>query len=334
MSDRYAHVIAMFNGAVWAIVPEKLAAIREVMRRRAAGERLTDAQIRGRLGYHDDEVPRRPQAARTGGVAILPLYGFLCPKANMVTEYSGGTSLEAYGRMVRQAVADQSVGSVVLDIDSPGGLTYGVEELWAEIFAARKVKRVVACVNPSAGSGAYWIATAAEEIVAAPSGDMGSIGCFTVHEDISAHLAAEGVKVEIIRAGEFKVEANPFEPLTEEARAFAQATVDACYATFLKAVAKGRGVSTAKVAKDFGQGRMLLARDAVAAGMADRLGTLEETVARLRPGGGRAGASLALGSARHLRSAARPGEAERERLRAWIDVMETTATRIDGDDAA
>lgn len=322
MSDRYAHVVAMFNGAVWAIVPEKLAAIREVMRRRASGERLTDVQIRGRLGLSYDEEPRRPQAARTGGVAILPLYGFLCPKANMVTEYSGGTSLEAYGRMFRQSVADQSVGSVVLDIDSPGGLTYGVEELWAEIFAARKVKRVVACVNPSAGSGAYWIATAAEEIVAAPSGDMGSIGCFVLHEDISAHLAAEGIKVEIIRAGEYKVEDNPFEPLTKQARAYIQAQIDACYAKFLRDVARGRGVSASTASTRFGQGRMLLAADALAAGMADRLGTLSETVARLQPSA-RPGARLAIAGS--LLASSRPldrGAIERERLRAELDLLE------------
>lgn len=281
MSDRYAHLMKFIEGQAWAIVPEKLAVLREVMRLRVSGASLSDEEIRRRLGYGPDDQSPRPQPARMSGVAILPLFGFLCPKANMITEYSGGTSLEAFGRAFRQAVADPAVATIAIEIDSGGGSTYGAEELWAEIFAARKTKRTVAVVNPMAGSCAYWLATACEEIVVTPSGDVGSIGVYWMHEDVSAALELEGVKVEFVSAGEFKTEGNPYEPLSEEGRAYAQAQVNATYAVFVKSVAKGRGVSTAEVLKNYGQGRMVMARDAVARGMADRIGTLEETVARL-----------------------------------------------------
>jgi len=341
MSERYAHVLAMLQGAVWVIQPEKLAAIREVIRLRVSGGGLSDTEIRERLALGpDEEMPRAPRPAKMAGVAVLPLYGFLCPKANMVTEYSGGTSLESFQRAYRAALADPAAGSIVLDVDSPGGLSYGVEETWDLVYGARKQKRTVAVVSPSAGSGAYWIATAAEEIVITPSGDAGSVGAYTMHEDLTAALEAEGVKLEIIRAqaSPRKVEANPFEPLTEDARAYAQAQVDEVMASFVKAVAKGRGVSPAAVVKGFGGGRMVMARAAVAAGMADRVGTLDEVIGRLAgrkpaPAGTRAAATLEPGmyTAEELASAievaeepppADTGEAERERLRVALDLID------------
>lgn len=310
--DRYAHLMKFMEGQLWAIVPEKLAAIRDVIRLRAEGVRFSDSEIKERLGLAYDEEPPRPQPARHGGVAILPLYGFLCPKANMVTEFSGGTSLQAFARAFRQAMSDGSVGSIVLDVDSPGGSVYGVEEMAAEIMAARGVKRVVAAVNPSAGSAAYWIASAAEEIIITPSGDCGSVGVYALHEDHGGAMEKAGVKVEFIQAGDFKTEGNPYAPLSEEGRAYIQGQINACYASFVKGVAKGRGVSVAEVAKEFGQGRMVMAREAVARKMADRLGTLEETVARLagKKGGTRA-ASVALTDAPEVvaeAAASEPGD--------------------------
>lgn len=305
MSDRYQRVARFVDGQAWAIVPEKLAIVREIVRLRTSGARLGPEEIRQRLGYVDEPAPL-PRASRTGSVAVLPLYGFLCPKANMLTEYSGGTSLEAFGQWHRQALADPNVASIAIEIDSGGGSVYGAEELWAQIFAARKTKRTVAVVNPMAGSCAYWLATACEEIVVTPSGDVGSIGVYWMHEDVSGSLEQEGVKVEFVSAGAFKTEGNPYEALSTQGRAYAQAQVDATYARFVEQVAKGRGVSTAAVLKAYGQGRMVMARDAVARGMADRLGTLGETVARLvgktTSAGTRAVARAASGPPRRARS--------------------------------
>jgi capsid assembly protease len=89
------------------------------------------------------------------------------------------------------------------------------------------------------------------------------------------------VKVSMVSAGKFKTEGNPYEPLNDDARAALQAKVNAFYEMFVKAVAKGRGVAQAGVKGGFGQGRMLLAQDAVEEGMADRVATLDQTLARL-----------------------------------------------------
>ena len=126
----------------------------------------------------------------------------------------------------------------------------------------------------------YWILSAAGEASVTESGEVGSIGVYSLHQDISQFLEKEGIKYEFISAGDFKTEGNPFQPLTEDGRAFMQTRVDEYYDAFLKAVSKGRDVSVAKVKSEFGQGRAFGASQAKAAGMVDRIETLDETIRR------------------------------------------------------
>jgi ClpP class serine protease len=103
---------------------------------------------------------------------------------------------------------------------------------------------------------------------------------FTVHEDISKALENEGVKVSMISAGKFKTEGNPYEPLSEEARAAIHESVNDGYEKFVNAIARNRNVKAADVRYGFGEGRVVSAEQAVSLGMADRVGTLDETVSR------------------------------------------------------
>jgi signal peptide peptidase SppA len=172
------------------------------------------------------------------------------------------------------------VGAIVLDVDSPGGVTDGVTETAQHIRQVRASKPVVAAVNTMAASAAYWLASQASEVMVTPSGQAGSIGVFVVHENIANMLDAEGVEVNLIRAGRYKAEANPWEPLSEGARSHLQDTVDRYYAMFTNDVAKGRDVEASAVREGFGEGRMLLARPAVSEGLADRVGSIDEAIAR------------------------------------------------------
>lgn len=157
------------------------------------------------------------------------------------------------------------------------------------IRAARREDRpIVAVANTCACSAAYWIASAADEIVVSPSAQVGSIGVFTIHQDISEALAAEGVRMTLIRSGPRKAETHPFGPLEPEAAAALQARVSETYADFVSAVAANRGVPESVVRADpesgeahFGGGRAYNAREAVRLGMADRVESLSETLARL-----------------------------------------------------
>ena len=173
---------------------------------------------------------------------------------------------------------------IVFDVDSPGGEVEGVPELAEEIGKSRGQKKTIAVANSVAASAAYWLAAPPGELVVIPSGQVGSIGVFVAHEDVSKQLDAAGVKVSLISAGKFKVDGNPYEPLSDSAREDLQGKVDSFYGMFVKSVARGRGVSQASVREGFGQGRMVMAADAVDSKMADRIATMDETIARVSGG--------------------------------------------------
>lgn len=277
---KYARIAQYVADTPWAILPAKMTEIVGVLAYRAAGHEFTREEIEARIGASSG--PQGATRTDGGAVAVIPIRGVIAHRMSAMEDSSGGTSAEGIGKMLRAAMADQSVGTILLDIDSPGGTVTGVAELAAELFAMRgQGKKIVAQVNGMAASAAYWIAAQADEIVSLPSGVSGSIGVFTVHQDLSAALEKEGVNVTLISAGKYKVEGNPFEPLTEEAKAVKQAQVDEAYAAFVKDVARGRGVSPADVRNGYGQGRALTAKDAKAAGLIDRIGTMDDTIGRL-----------------------------------------------------
>ena len=182
---------------------------------------------------------------------------------------------------LRAAVADRSIRAIVLDIESPGGLIYGVPEAAEEIRELREQKKITAVANSYAASAAYWLAAQASEVVVTPSGEVGSVGVFAVHQDWSEFYAKLGIKPTQIFAGKYKTEFSGLAPLSDEARDELQRRVDETYENFIKAVAAGRGVSAAAARDGFGQGRMVRAKAAVAAGMADRVATLQSVVTKL-----------------------------------------------------
>lgn len=276
----YEHVIQAVQALPWAILPEKLAVIREILILRTQGQQPTPEEIKASL-----EAARPGERATiTGGsaIAVIPVVGTLIPRGNIFTDASGAVSVQRLTATFRAALADPEVGSIVLDIDSPGGQVAGIEELAAEIYQARGQKQIVAVANNLAASAAYWLASAAGEMVVTPSGEVGSIGVFAVHQDMSVALEQLGVKMTLISAGKYKTEGNPFEPLGEEARAAAQGRVNDYYDMFTAAVARGRGVSQANVIAGFGEGRAVGAEQAVRLGMADRVATIDQVIGQLQ----------------------------------------------------
>ncbi len=300
-------VLSLIRSVPWAIEEVRGRQVLEMLLWRASGNRRTAEEVEDLTG-----ADRLAREARRGGaedrrptggaVAVLPIFGVISHRAHMVQDVSGpgGTSTELFGQAFRAALGDEQVSAIVLDIDSPGGPMAGVPELADVIFGARGQKPVIAVANSMAASAAYWIASQADELWATPSGDVGSIGVFAVHLDESARLEQEGVRPTIVKAGKFKTESSNVAPLSEEAKAALQEMVDDGYEMFVKAVARGRDVPPGEVRKGFGEGRLVMAKKALAMGMVDRVGTLEEAIATAasrggrRGGGARAGASAAL----------------------------------------
>lgn len=271
---RYEHIVAAVGTEVWAVRPEVLALIVDVLAFRVAGGRLSAEEIEARV-----TAARRPPAASGGGgVAVIPLHGVIMPKASAMSDVSGGTSIEEFRQSFRAAMASPDVSGVVIDVDSPGGMARGVPEMAREIRAARGTKPIVAATSGHAASAAYWLASQADEVTVAPSGLVGSIGVRMAHRDESVKEEAAGIKVTEITSSPFKGEGSPHAPLTDEARAHMQEMVDAMDGMFVSDVAHGRRVPVDVVRSQFGQGRMLLPKAAVAAGMVDRIATVEEVV--------------------------------------------------------
>lgn len=242
-----------------------------------------------RAAEHAAVVAAARAAASAGGgrsVAVIPVLGPIVHRADMMTEMCGGTSVQRLRAGLRQALADPEIGGIVFDVDSPGGYADGIGELADEIRAARGRKPMAAVGNAMMASAAYWLGSQADEVLVTPGwAAIGSIGAYMAHVDQSEADVAEGVRTTYVFAGANKVEGNPHEPLSADARAYLQEQVDATYNLFVRAVARGRGVSVATVRSvGWGEGRTLTGERAVSVGMADRLGTLDDAIGRVAGG--------------------------------------------------
>lgn len=289
----YNHLVSWALGQPWAVTPRMLSIIQGILGERLSGNLPSAEVIAGRIAEERElqAADTRQGGRLSGAVAVMPVYGVLMQRLDMMSEMSGGTSVESLTRQFRALLNEPSVGTIVLDIDSPGGGVYGIQEFATEVFNARGQKRIVAVANSMAASAAYWIATAAGELVVTPGGEVGSIGVYMLHEDWSGAYEQAGVKPTLIKFGENKAEGIDIQPLDENARRHFQERVDDYGAAFENAVAKHRGVSRATVHKEFGQGMVFGAKDALRLKMVDRIATLDETVSRLAGSKSAAGAS-------------------------------------------
>ena len=280
----YERLIRFVCEQPWAILPSTLALMQSLLRMRAAGFKFTAEEIAERIGA--PEARTGPTAQGEGGIAVVPVWGVIGHRANELRDISSrvGTSTEMLGAQVDSLVADPNVTAIVLDINSPGGGVFGVAEVAERIRSGAKKKPIVAVANALAASGGFWIASAASEVVVTPSGLVGAIGVFSIHEDHSKELAEAGIDVTLIKAGKFKAEDNPFGALSDEAKAAIQERVDAYYALFTRDVAKGRGVAIEAVRNGFGEGRVVDAKQAVKLGMADRVATMDDVISDLVAG--------------------------------------------------
>ena len=236
----------------WAVLPSTLQVLTSIATSPTVAKDAAALALPGRS--------TQPSARNAGSVAVLPLYGILTHRSWMFGGQS--TSYMAFAGLFRQMMADESVKAVVLDCASPGGEVTGCPELASLIYNSRGRKRIVACANAQMASAALWICSAADEVTITPSGDAGSVGCVAIHEDISKAMEMAGRKVTIIASGRYKAEANPYEQLNPDARAYIQSRVDEIGSTFLRDIAKHRGVSVAEARSTFGEGRMLSASNA------------------------------------------------------------------------
>jgi len=207
------------------------------------------------------------------GVAIIPITGSIFRYANLLTEVSGGTSTQMLSLDLNEALSNKDVKGILLDIDSGGGQANGISELSDMIFHARGAKPIKAYIGGSGASAAYWIGSSADEVVINSTGMAGSIGAMLSFDDDTDKKEADGIKeVKIISS------VSPLKNSDSEL----QALVDSLGEIFVETVARNRNTTLENVKENFGKGGLFVGKDAVNAGLADKVGTFEEVLSSFK----------------------------------------------------
>ncbi|MCJ7508649.1 MAG: signal peptide peptidase SppA [candidate division Zixibacteria bacterium] len=198
-------------------------------------------------------------------VAIVDIYGSIDTPSDIV-------------RQIKKYSKDSSVPVILLHIDSPGGVVAPTQEIYQELLKAKKKnKKVVASMGALAASGAYYVACAADTIVADPGTVTGSIGVIMSYPVIEKLFKKIGVDYEVIKSSEFKDIGSPYRSTTPRDRQSLQEAIDDVYEQFVDAVVEGRGLSR-KEALKIADGRIFSGRQAKELGLVDELGGFEDAI--------------------------------------------------------
>lgn len=224
----------------------------------------------------DDQDDDRPYAM-SDGIATISVRGELVNRGSWLSSFSGLTTYETLANSLRQAVEDDAVRGVLLDIDSPGGEAAGAMEAAAVVRSVASAKPVKAFVNSLAASAAYAIAAGADTITVTPSSTVGSIGVVLLHIDRSQAMDKAGMKPTLIHAGAYKTDGHSTKPLGDDAKGRIQAMVDGVYDLFVASVAEHRATLTEDAVRKTEAG-LFMGAAAVAAGLADNVGTLADVL--------------------------------------------------------
>ncbi len=174
---------------------------------------------------------------------------------------------------------DGSIAAVILRIDSPGGGVAASQEIYEAAKRLRQTgKVVIASMGSVAASGGYYIACAAESIMANPGTTTGSIGVVFELINMTELLNKIGVRFDVIKSGKYKDSGSPFRPMNEEDRKYFQSYVDDAYEQFVGVVAAARRMEKAEVLKH-ADGRVFTGQQALGLGLIDRLGTYQDAIA-------------------------------------------------------
>jgi ClpP class serine protease len=264
----HPHILKAIQAELWAIAPEALQQIIAI----AQGYGNVDA-LAAKLGQ--PLTTSRTVTVRDG-VAIVPVIGPLFRYANMFTEISGATSIQQLALDFQAAVDDPSVNAIILEIDSPGGQVSGISEFAAQIRQASAFKPVKAYVSDLAASAGYWLASAADSIIVNNTARLGSIGVV-----MQTTIDEADNSIKFISSQSPNKQADPS---SDSGKLQYQKMVNDLAEVFINTVADYRGVTREEVIANFGMGGVMIAEEAINAGMADSFGSLEFLISALSNG--------------------------------------------------
>lgn len=259
------HIISKVTRQPWAITAEKLSAIMEVIEARQGG----DFKALGYPGEDDMEEDGcrseyREFQTPSGTVAIIPVHGIVGKHLSSLEMACGGCSLDTLQSQLKVAGGSPRIAKILLDVNSPGGTVTGTPETAKLVAEIARVKPVWAFTDAECCSAALWIASQCTGFYATESANVGSVGVRMVLLDYTRQLEQEGVKVNAITSGKFKLMGAPFKALTDEERDMLQAESDKIYQQFKGAVSAVRPVADENL-----QGQVFRGEEASGIGMID-----------------------------------------------------------------
>jgi len=264
-------VIEFMEHSAWAITPDWLDRIHSIVGRKIHGMEINAGAVA--------EMDYSHAAMVIDGKATIPIKGPIFKKANLMTKFSGATSLELAGRDFKAAIKDPSVNEIILHIDSPGGTVDGTKEFADLVFASRGTKEITAYIDGQGTSAAYWIASAADRIVVSSETVMvGSVGVISAHYDYSKYDDEEGVKRTYIYKGKYKGIANDADPLSQEGKQYVQQRIDGLHGIFLESIAKGRNISVDEAIKMTDESKVFNGKEALERGLVDEIKALDDVL--------------------------------------------------------
>ncbi|MBL6852356.1 MAG: S49 family peptidase [Alphaproteobacteria bacterium] len=238
----------------------------------------------------DDDDEDKPYDVTPDGIAVICVDGTLVYKSSWLGALSGLTGYGDVRASLDAALADPAVKGILLQIDSYGGEVNGCFDLSDAVFAARQVKPVYGVAADDSYSAAYALLSACSKVFVSRTSGVGSIGVVALHVDQSGADKMEGLKYTYITAGAHKADGNPHGPLSDQAETAIQAEVDRVRGLFAGSVAKYRGLSADAVLAT--EAACYHGELAVAAGLADQVGTPDDAMAALRADLARAAAPV------------------------------------------
>lgn len=212
-------------------------------------------------------------------VAVIPVDGAITSDSSSPEDSLATTTPRGLESALDQAAGDTSVGAVILLVNSPGGGVTPSAEMHQNIldFKADTEKPVVISMADTAASGGYYIATAADAIVAQRTTLTGSLGVYIGLLNVSEAAGDFGIAQEYVKSGEFKTMGDPLKELTPDEEEIFQSIVDEDYAEFVNVISEGRDIPEDRV-REIADGRVYSGLQASEIGLVDRIGSLQEAV--------------------------------------------------------
>lgn len=252
-----SHIISKLFYQPALLTPARHAALCLMLDARLAGAAMVDAVQKEVPDLSPDETDTQ------GDVAIIPVHGTIVAHPEDIAMSECGCALEDLNAAIATAEQDSNIHTVIYDFRSPGGTVTGVPETARRILASRK--RTIGYTGSECCSAALWLASQCEMFYSTESASVGSVGVYTMCLDMTRAMKREGIKVNAIHAGKYKMLGAYWRELSDGERDILQKNVDKIYANFKIAMESRRVVQD----EHFGNGLVFDGEQAVEAGFTD-----------------------------------------------------------------